>query len=50
MWLMFTTVIGFTVLLLFGMLIMIHFLKKAMFSEDSVNIDERPEKTYTLDS
>lgn len=50
MWLMFTTVIGFTVLLLIGMLIMIHFLQRAMITEDSVTIDEKPEKTYTLDS
>ncbi|MCM3087997.1 hypothetical protein SAMN04488127_2500 [Bhargavaea ginsengi] len=50
MWLMFTTVFGFTVLLILGMLIMIHFLQRAMISEDSTTIDEKPETTYTLDS
>ncbi|MCW1928422.1 hypothetical protein [Bhargavaea beijingensis] len=50
MWLMFTTVFGFMVLMLFGMMIMMHFLKKTMIAEDSTTIDEKPETHYTLDS
>ncbi|WP_213423775.1 hypothetical protein [Bhargavaea massiliensis] len=50
MWLLYTTVFGFMVLMIFGMMIMMHFLKRSMIAEDSTTIDERPETNYNFDS
>ncbi|MET3576276.1 hypothetical protein ACFFIY_09900 [Bhargavaea ullalensis] len=49
MWLMYTTVIGYMVILLFVGLFIMHFLKKGMVAEDASTIDPIPEQDHSLD-
>ncbi|SIT93126.1 hypothetical protein [Edaphobacillus lindanitolerans] len=49
MWLMYTTVIGYMVILLFVGLFIMHFLKKGMVAEDSNIIDPKPEHDHNFD-
>ncbi|WP_179860880.1 hypothetical protein [Bhargavaea cecembensis] len=46
MWLMYTTVIGYAIMLLLVGLFIMHFLKQGMVAEDSSTIDPKPDHDY----